>query len=114
MTKRQLEVLRMVRDAMQKGEPWINLGLTSVAQGNATQITWDELQWVSEFEKQAMLNRIEASLLVADAVHAAHENLNSENPLEIMREIENKRLEREGAPIQGASCAPWSYPRCTP
>lgn len=100
MTKRQLEVLRMVRGAMQKGEPWINLGLASVAQGNATQITWDELQWVSEFEKQAMLNRIEASLLVADAVHAAHEKLNAS-------------LEGD-VPIQGAVCAPWSYPRCTP
>lgn len=67
MTKRQLEVLRMVRAKIEKGEAWIDLGLSK---GAESLITWDELQWVVEFEKQAMLTRIDAALLVDDAVTA--------------------------------------------
>lgn len=67
MTKRQLDVLRMVRAKIDKGEAWIDLGLSK---GAESLITWDELQWVVDFEKQAMLTRIDAALMVADAVRS--------------------------------------------
>lgn len=66
MTKRQLEVLRMARDAINKSEPWINLCLTK---GAESQITFEECNWVTEFEQQAMLTRIDAALLVDEVVH---------------------------------------------
>lgn len=111
MTKRQLEVLRMVREAMQKGEPWINLGLSSTVDGREQKITWEELNWVSDFEKQAMLTRIDAALLIDDAVHAMRDETGRRvlegDPAEFCE------VDKKGAEVtEQTDCAPWAYPRC--
>lgn len=94
MTRRQVEVLRMVREETDKGCPWINLGLSK---GAEAKITWDELNWVSEFEKQALLTRIDAALLVAFAVDSK-------------RAMEGASL--EGGDVPAATCE-HHEPRCT-
>ena len=67
LTARQRQVLLLIQDDLVQGRKWDNRVLsssTSRQPGQQLSISWEEMKWVSELERQGLASRISAILLV--------------------------------------------------
>lgn len=66
MTGREHYILSLVQNDLAKGLNWTDRGLSSYT--GEGKITWEEMLWLIEIERQAFQTRIEAMFIVAKEV----------------------------------------------
>lgn len=67
LTARQRQVLDLVAIDLKNGRRWDNRVLSSLTArqpGQQMGISWDEMKWIQELERQGLESRIKAVLLV--------------------------------------------------